>query len=234
MDPKNLPTTQGHLTVEQILDNLVIMKDGTISLVLQTTSVNFDLLSEIEQDAKIQAFAQLLNSLTHSTQILIRTKKVNISNYLGYIESFLNKQNSTGLKRQINIYLNFVNNLITRNEVLDKQFFIVIPFRTLPMGKPSQIQSLKRDQPKPVNVERLLEQAKSYLYPKRDHIMKQLVRMGLHSHQLTSRELLELFFEIYNTPRGTQFTNAEEKNQQRLDQKISSTMGQKVKENGSK
>ncbi|MBN2100956.1 hypothetical protein JW710_03620 [Candidatus Dojkabacteria bacterium] len=195
---ENLPPTQEHINIEKISDNLIVQKNGLISLVLQTTSVNFDLLSEPEQDAKIQAFAQLLNSLTHSVQILIRTKKVNIRSYIDYIKDFQNKQLSPGLKRQIAIYLNFVQNLIIKNEILDKAFYIVVPFRASVVTKTNPMKQFLGKKEKITNLDRIMDQAKAYLYPKRDHIMKQLVRMGLSSHQLTTKELMELFFEIYN------------------------------------
>ena len=201
MKNQNLPSTQDHLMVKEIKDNLLIHSEGTISLVLQTSSVNFELLSEGEQDAKILAFGQLLNSLTHPAQILIRTRKVNILNYLDYIRSFQKKQLSPGLKRQITIYLQFVQNLIIKNEVLDKSFYIIIPFKGAMIQNVNPLLKFKAS--KNSNAEtglKSLDQAKSYLYPKRDHVMKQLIRMGLQSHQLSSQELLELFHDCYNPP----------------------------------
>jgi hypothetical protein len=198
---QQLPATQAHLNLLDIKDNLVILKDGTIALVLQTTSVNFDLLSEFEQDSKILAFSQMLNSLTHPTQIIIRTRKVDITGYLFFVKSFLNKQIMPGLRRQINIYLKFIQNLITRNEVLDKTFYIIIPFRTLMIQNINPLAQLKKKAEMQASyVERTLDQAKAYLYPKRDHVMKQLIRMGLQSHQLTTKELVELYYDIYNPP----------------------------------
>ncbi|MDD3662134.1 MAG: hypothetical protein PHG63_03655, partial [Candidatus Dojkabacteria bacterium] len=175
------PPTQDHLDLEKIVDNLVVLKDGTVSLVLRTTTVNFDLLSEPEQDAKIRAFGQLLNSLTHSCQILIRTKKINIRGYLGYLRSFNNSTISEGLRRQIAIYTRFVQNLITRNEVLDKKFYIIVPFRSLIVTKTDPMKQMFGKEEKITNVDRVIEQAKAYLYRKRDHIMKQLLRIGLLS-----------------------------------------------------
>ena len=119
---KELAPTQDHLDIEKIVDNLVVLKEGTVAIVIRTSAVNFDLLSEPEQDANIMAFGQLLNSLTHSFQILIRTRKINIRGYLDYISSFRNKQQSPGLTRQMAIYTNFVQNLIVKNEILDKKF----------------------------------------------------------------------------------------------------------------
>jgi hypothetical protein len=44
----------------------------------------------------------------------------------------------------------------------------------------------------------LLEKAKIFLFPKRDHILKQLNRMGLGGKQLTTKELITEFYTIYN------------------------------------
>ena len=54
---KGIPSTQQHLDVADIKEDLVILKNGVVSIVLETTSLNFDLLSEGEQDSKILAFA---------------------------------------------------------------------------------------------------------------------------------------------------------------------------------
>jgi hypothetical protein len=202
-DLSKYASTQDHLDIEKILSDLIILKDGTFALVLQTTAVNFDLLSEPEQDAKITSFGQLLNSLNHSFQILIRTKTVNIGNYIDYLRSFEGKQISEGLKKQIGLYTRFVQNLIIKNEVLDKSFFIIIPYRTLgPIKPPNPLKQLKGDEKKNTDAEKYISQAQSYLFPKRDHIVKQLHRIGLQAHQLTTKELTELFYEIYNPIEG--------------------------------
>jgi len=78
-------STQDHLAIKQITDDLVINKNGSVALVLQTSSINFELLADYEQDNKIYAFAGLLNSLNFKIQILIRTKRVDITNYLDYL-----------------------------------------------------------------------------------------------------------------------------------------------------
>ena len=79
MPVKTDATTQEHLDVEEIKDNLVILKSGSVAAVLQTTAVNFDLLSEIEQDAIIAAFSMLLNSLTFPVQVVVRSKRLDIT-----------------------------------------------------------------------------------------------------------------------------------------------------------
>src|SRR3989344_1118185 len=79
---KPTASTQQHLDIEDIRDDIVILKNGNAVVVLETNAVNFDLLSEREQDAMIFAYAALLNSLTYPIQVLVRTRRMDISNYL--------------------------------------------------------------------------------------------------------------------------------------------------------
>ena len=121
-------STQDHLEVRDIVDDVVITKSGSVALVIQTNAINFDLLAEYEQDSKIYAFAGLLNSLNFHIQILIRTQRVDISNYINYLKNQNRDNMSTGLKSMLDIYTLFVQNLIVENNVLDKSFYVVIPY----------------------------------------------------------------------------------------------------------
>lgn len=196
-------STQEHLEVKEIVDDLIITKSGSVALVLQTSAINFDLLAEYEQDNKIYAFAGLLNSLNFHIQILIRTRRIDISNYVNYLKSQETRNMSEGLLKQLQIYIEFIQNLIVQNDVLDKTFLIVIPYNPV-VDIPGQ-GLFKSKQTKEeieratqMKQEQLLEKAKIFLYPKRDHILKQLGRMGLFGHQLTTKELITELYTIYN------------------------------------
>lgn len=191
-------STQEHLEVKDIIDDIVITATGSAALILQTTAVNFDLLSEYEQDNKIVAFAGLLNSLNFPIQILIKTNRIDITSYVNYLKSQTERAMSPGLKKQLQIYTQFIQNLIVQNDVLDKKFYIVIYYN--PVASITSAGVLKQDSGtrSAVEVEKLAERGKIFLYPKRDHILKQLGRMGLTGHQLTNPELMELFYNIYN------------------------------------
>lgn len=197
-------STQDHLGIKDIRDDLIITTKGSVSMVIQTSSINFDLLAEYEQDNKIYAFAGLLNSLNFRIQILIRTQRIDITNYINYLKTNKDKaQMSEGLKKQLDIYTNFVQKLIVQNDVLDKNFFIVIPYSPgapIPGTGLLDAKKNKEEEEKATQMktDQLLEKAKIFLFPKRDHILKQLNRMGLFGHQLTTKELLSEFYTIYN------------------------------------
>ncbi|MDQ7021602.1 MAG: hypothetical protein Q9M91_07345 [Candidatus Dojkabacteria bacterium] len=59
--PKKL-STQEHLDIEDIRDDLVVLKNGKVSLVIETTSLNFELLDSGEKEVELvllQAFLTL-------------------------------------------------------------------------------------------------------------------------------------------------------------------------------
>lgn len=192
-----IATTQDHLDIEDIRDDLVITRGGGAALILQTTAVNFGLLSEAEQDATIFAYAGLLNSLSFPIQIVIRSKKMDISAYLELLDAAATKQVNPLLKQQIIKYKNFIESTIKENRVLDKRFYITIPFSSLELGAKSTF-NMGSGKKLPYNKDYILDRAKTALYPKRDHLIKQLARIGLKAQQLATQELVELFYDIYN------------------------------------
>lgn len=196
-------STQEHIEVKDIIDDLIITKSGSVAMVIKTSAINFDLLAEYEQDNKIYAFAGLVNSLNFRIQILIRTRRIEITNYLDYLQSKKTDSMSEGLKKQLEIYTKFINKLIVQNDVLEKTFLIVIPYSpgaAIPGANIFESRKNKEEQETYMQLqkEQLIEKAKIFLYPKRDHIIKQLGRMGLTGLQLNSKELLSELYTIYN------------------------------------
>jgi len=180
-----MKTTQQHLSIADIRDDLIFLKNGGGALVLQTSAVNFGLLSDREQIAIISAFAQLLNSLSFSIQIVIHSERLNISSYLGLLDQAQKVQTNPLLSKMIGSYREFIQATIKENDVLDKKFYIVIPLFKLELGLSGSKQSLD-------------QKIKTVLFPRRDQLIKQLNRVGLRATQLTTDKLIALFFDIYN------------------------------------
>ena len=194
-------STQEHLEIEDIKDGIVILKDGSCCLVLATTAINFGLLSEKEQEATIYAYAALLNSLNFSIQIVIRSARKDISSYLALLDEREAQESRRLIKEQIVKYRQFIQETVQKNNVLDKKFYLVIPMTSLEMGVSKTLkQNLNFTPQKNKSFDKtvLVQQAKINLYPKRDHLLRQLARLGLKTHQLESQELIRLFFNVYN------------------------------------
>jgi len=202
MDPK-LPiraTTQEQIPIEDFQDDLVILKNGACCLILAVTALNFSLLSEPEQEATIYSYAALLNSLNFTIQILVRSKQKDISSYLSILLEEETKQKNPLLLNQIKKYRKFIEETIKRNNVLDKEFFVIIPFSAVELGVSQAITGslLPKKTALPFPKNYILEKAKINLGPKRDHLIRQFARIGLSAKQLPTKELISLFYEIYN------------------------------------
>ena len=191
-------TTQEFTEIKDIRDDLILLSDGSCCLIIETSATNFGLLSEKEQDALIFAYAGLLNSLTFSLQIIIRSKRKDITSYLKLLEEAKNKQQKEELKDRIAKYKQFITKTVGENNVLDKKFYLVIPFSSLELGVKTAAGALVRKKGLPFPREYILDRAKTVLGPKRDHLLRQLNRLGLKGQQLTTQRLIELFHSIYN------------------------------------
>lgn len=193
-------TTQEHLDIEDIVDSLVLLKDGSAAMIVTTTAVNFGLLSETEQDATIYAYAALLNSLTFPIQIYIRSNHKDISGYEKLLKEREIQSAKPENKERIRKYREFIEETVRQRNVLDKKFYMVIPFYVLELGVTKSASALAKSGSKnlPFDKSYILGRAKMSLEPKRDHLIHQLTRLGLRARQLNTKELIQLFFEIYN------------------------------------
>lgn len=178
-------TTQEHLAITDILDNILLLRSGGGALVLQVSAVNFGLLSDREQVAIISTFAQMLNSLSFSIQIVIHSERLNISSYLKTLDDAQKAQSNPLLSKMIIQYKQFIQTTVKENEVLDKQFYIVIPLFAIELGLTASKENLE-------------QKIKTVLIPRRDQVIRQLNRIGLKVSQPTKQKLIEIFYDIYN------------------------------------
>lgn len=176
-------STQSFTQVKDIKGDIVIFENNRACIVVELSAVNFALLSPQEQDAKIYAYAGLLNSLSFPIQIVIRSKKLDISAYLAILEKEAQKAENEAISSQIKKYRDFVANLVKVNTILDKKFYIVIYFSFL-----EKVASLG-------NFE---ETAKVSLHSKASSLSSQLGRLNLKARILEQEELTKLFYGFYN------------------------------------
>lgn len=204
-------STQKHLPIEDIKKDVVVLKDGSCCQIIQVSAINFQLLSEKEQKAMIYAYASLLNSLSFPIQISISSKKKDISTYFKHLDAEEKKITRPLLKKQLMKYKKFIVGTVKKNEVLDKNFYVIIPFSILELGAAQTATSMiKKKQALPYPKEYIVDRAKTNLAPKIEHLIKQFNRLGIKSRLLKSKELLNLFFNIYNPEEKQDLPEAEE------------------------
>jgi len=195
-------TTQAHVPIADITNDIVIYKDGGAALVMESTSLNFGLLSEKEQAAVIAAYAALINSLSFSIQIVVITQRKDITTYLNFLAEEKKKITRPLLLKLMESYQNFINESVKKRVILGKRFLIVIPLSPLELGVGKSIQSItRRGGPLPYPKSYVVKKAKIILFPKRDHLIRQAGRVGLKLRQLSTSEITDLYYKTYNPER---------------------------------
>lgn len=198
-DQPIVSTTQEHLPIADITNDIVVYKDGGAAIVLESTSLNFGLLSEKEQVAVIAAYAAMINSLTFSVQILVRTQRKDISSYITYLDEQESKLTHPLLKKLMADYKGFILDSVKKKNVLGKRFYIILYLSPLELGVGKSIASItKGGGPLPFPKSYVIKKAKITLYPRRDHLIRQAGRLGIKFRQYTTAELIDLYYAVYN------------------------------------
>jgi hypothetical protein len=195
-------TTQDHLPIADITNDIVIYKDGGAAIVLESTSLNFGLLSQKEQEAVIAAYAAMINSLSFTVQILVRTQRKDISSYINYLDVQAAKLTHPLLIQLMSEYKGFILESVKKKNVLGKRFYVVLYLSPLELGVGKSIKAAtRRAGPLPFTKTYVIKKAKITLYPRRDHLVRQAGRLGIKFRQYTTKELIDLYHSIYNPER---------------------------------
>ena len=186
-------TTQDFTEIVDISDDIVFFKGGYTNMVMEVSSVNFYLLSQDEQNARIYGYMSLLNSLSSAIQILIVSRRIDLGNYIKLIEEKLGNVLNQKIKEQLTLYRDFIKDIIKGEGLLDKKIYVVIPFSQLELGLIPAAQTQNDHKNLTLN-----ERIKSGLLSKRNNIATQIERMGLVARPLATNELIKLYYELYN------------------------------------
>ena len=199
-------TTQEFLDVYDITNDMVILKDGVVSIIMQIGTMNFSLLAEQEQDAIMYTYGALLNSLNFPIQINIQSNVKDASRYLRLLDNQIKQSKSRAKSQLIAEYREFVANLIYERNVLEKKFFVVVPTNAAEMSLYTAESVLPGKTKFDINNHEktvLIEKASAILDPRRDHLIAQFNRVGLFARQLDTQEIIQNFYINYN-PESTE------------------------------
>jgi len=198
-DTALVSTTQDFVPVADVTNDIILFKNGGASLILESSSLNFGLLSEKEQEAVVSSYAALMNSLSFAVQIQVRSQKKDIGDYLDYLDEWFQKTTNSKLQELMTDYRRFMTESVKKRNVLGKRFYIILPLSPLELGVAKSFASvIKKGQTLPFSKNYVIKKAKITLYPRRDHIIRQAGRLGLRLTQLKTNQLIRHIYDIFN------------------------------------
>ncbi len=200
---KEQSPTQQFVSIKEIKNGVVYLKDGSFRKVLIVSGVNFDLKSEDEQNIILKGFQQFLNTIDYSVQFFIHSRKMNIDGYLKKIESRKDKETSELLQIQINEYVAFIKMFVKENSIISKSFFVVVPYDSLSvnsgaLGSAMSFLSGKKSVGDTSAGEALEKEHIEQLERRVDQVIEGLSQVELRVVELNDDELVELYYNLYN------------------------------------
>lgn len=207
MPPKNLArnkissSTQQYLDIAEIKDDVVVMRDGTLRAVLLVSSINFALKSEDEQSAVINSYVMFLNNLSFMLEIVIQSRELDIDNYLNFLQEKEKQQINKLLKIQTSEYIEYIKELTSLGKIMNKRFFVVVPYNPLTEKRKSFFSSLG-EAVKPATTIKLKDKSfrryKEMLDRRLASVAGGLESMGVSVARLDTQSLIELYYKTYN------------------------------------
>lgn len=204
---KAIATAQNTLQFSEMRENMIIMNDGSFRAVVRCQSINFDLMSQREREGVEYSYQNFLNSLYFPVQVLIRSRRIDIGPYLDWLLEIRRSQDNMLLNVLMDDYMNFVDILAQEANIMDKQFYVIVPF--YPGGDIGEIKKQAKGlfdsffsgtrQPKVTNInQELYEKAKDEVGNRVNSVMNGMFQMGVKCVQLNTQQLSELFYNSYN------------------------------------
>lgn len=202
--PESLPSQQ-LISIDQIRDGVIILKTGGLRKVFLASGLNFELKSEEEQNGIISGFQQLLFGLDFSLECVVHSRRINIDDYMSYIQNAVSDETNELLRIQAEEYMKFVRSFVELYSVMEKKFFIVVPFDPADVSAAAvkgQISSAFRKRPPTAALVQYSPEefgrCRAQLETRTEQVVHGLTRLGIRMIPLGTEELIELFHHIYN------------------------------------
>jgi len=166
------------IDIKGVKDGLLILPHNRYRAILSVSPVNFELKSEDERDAIIDTYESFLNSVGCPLQILVRTREINMDNYLADLRANRDQEEDAVYRAQLQNYDEFIRGLIETNRILSRNFYVIVPYTS--DGK--------------LDFDGIQEQVGQRV----DIVRKGLARLGISSRVLTDLEILDQFYSFYS------------------------------------
>lgn len=208
-------STQIYLRIAEIRDDTVVLKNGGLRAILRVSSINFNLKSEEEQNSIIYSYQGFLNTLEFPIQIVVKSRKLDIDDYLESLRKIGEKQTNSLLQTQTYEYVEYISKLVEYADIMEKDFLVVVPVDPLRSQKPNIIQKFFQSMNAKDSYEAIkqrheeFEQLKKTLTQRVSSVRVGLENCGLKAEELTTKELIELFYGVYN-PTVARYEKAKE------------------------
>ena len=176
---------QEWLPFDKIYPNgIVKLKKNKYIKILKINPINYNLKSDLEKSAILNAYKIFLKTCNFNIQILIQSNKENLKKHISNIQKNIQKNENNYLIKISEDYINYIQKINSSSKASTKDFYIII----------SNIQENKKEFS---NLNEIIENDLKEKYFK---IKECLSRCGNEVFEIVdSNELIHLFYSFFNT-----------------------------------
>lgn len=175
-----LGSAREQMQIQEVRDGILVLPHEQYRVVMETSSINFELKSEAEQDVLIDGFQHVLNSLPCAVQILVRVRELDVDSYIEQLEASKVDEKEQAYQDQIKSYSEFIRSLVSGNKILSRKFYVIIPYHSV--EKQTDFSVIKEQ----------LQLAQGI-------VAKGLEKLGMKVTILDTLAVLNLFYSTYNS-----------------------------------
>lgn len=178
---KSKTSARNQIAIKGVRDGILLLPNNQYRAILEVAALNFELRSDEEQDAIIDTYESVLNSVGVPLQILIRTREIDMDKYLEDLQDRRRDEKEEIYRDQLKNYNEFIRTLIADNKILTRHFYIVVPY-----------------QPTDKNEKADFDLVEEQLRLRLDIVSKGIAKLGMHTFQIDSLKVLDLFYSFYS------------------------------------
>jgi hypothetical protein len=121
-------STQDWLPFQKVLDTGIVCTKNSYLKIIKIFPINYDLKSNLEKEAILNSYRLFLKSCDFNFQILIQSKKENLSNHISNIKEKIKKEKNENVKMLSKDYTQFIHRMNLENKSSSKIFFIILKY----------------------------------------------------------------------------------------------------------
>jgi len=199
MATKPAGATQQFVSVKEIRNGIIVLKDGGYRGILICSSINFGLKSADEQHAITLGFQNFLNTLDFSIQIVVNSRKMDLRPYLALLQEKAAVQKTELMKIQLREYVEFVRTFAEQTNIMTKSFYIVVSYAPH-VSAAGAVGFLRRDSAtdKKAALETSFEEDRAQLDQRLNLVASGLAGTGVRAVPLGTEEVIELLYRSFN------------------------------------
>ena len=127
MKNKKLKSIQEWIPVEEIFENGIIkLEKNNYIKIIKIIPINFNLKSNLEKEAILNSYKIFLKTCDFDIQILIQSKKEDLSRHFSIIKNNLKNNKNNLLNNYLINYINFIKKINNEKKSSSRNYFLII------------------------------------------------------------------------------------------------------------